>query len=278
MITSNFQAIKLRTSVRSYATADLPPEVLARLASLASPEQRGPFGSAVRFHLIALSEVEKTELRTLGTYGVVSGAGHYLAGVVADGPRAMEDFGFCMEELIIGATKLGLGTCWLGGSFNRSGFARKLGLAEGQLLPCVTPLGVPAARRTLVDSAMRLMAGSRNRKPWAELFFDGGPGLPLAEDPGDPWHQALACVRLGPSASNKQPWRMVREGGSWHLYLYRTKGYPRLGPGIDLQRVDMGIAMCHFSLAASELGLAGQWRQAGPDITAGEWNYVASWS
>ena len=27
----------------------------------------------------------------------------------------------------------------------------------------------------------------------------------------------------------------------------------------DLQRVDMGIAMCHFELAARERGLAGRW-------------------
>jgi len=58
-------------------------------------------------------------------------------------------------------------------------------------------------------------------------------------------------VRIAPSASNKQPWRIVKIEGAWHFFLERTKGY---GDGIifkllklaDIQRLDMGIAMCHF--------------------------------
>ena len=32
----------------------------------------------------------------------------------------------------------------------------------------------------------------------------------------------------------------------------------------DLQRVDMGIAMCHFELSANEAGHNGQWTIADP--------------
>ena len=70
---------------------------------------------------------------------------------------------------------------------------------------------------------------------------------------------------MAPSASNKQPWRVVRRGDDWHFYLQRTKGYGK-GSALfavlrlaDLQRVDLGIALCHFELAARELGLAGEW-------------------
>jgi nitroreductase len=72
-------------------------------------------------------------------------------------------------------------------------------------------------------------------------------------------------VRIAPSASNKQPWRIVQTGNAWHFYLQRTKRY---GKGTllfkflrlaDLQRVDMGIAMCHFELTARSLGLQGHW-------------------
>ena len=92
-------------------------------------------------------------------------------------------------------------------------------------------------------------------------------------------------VRLGPSASNKQPWRIIQDGSTWHFFLQRTPGY---GSGslvfnllrlADLQRVDMGIAMCHWELAARELGLQGKWVVKDPDIDKpdGQTEYIASW-
>jgi hypothetical protein len=61
---------------------------------------------------------------------------------------------------------------------------------------------------------------------------------------------------MAPSATNKQPWRIVRDGAAWHFYLRRTKGYGK-GSALftvlriaDLQRVDLGIAIRHFELVA----------------------------
>ena len=34
----------------------------------------------------------------------------------------------------------------------------------------------------------------------------------------------------------------------------------------DLQRVDIGIAMCHFALAAEEKGLKGVWKISDPRL------------
>jgi hypothetical protein len=91
-------------------------------------------------------------------------------------------------------------------------------------------------------------------------------------------------LRLGPSASNKQPWRVVKTGNTWHLFLARTKGYGQgiLGRSLsrgDMQRLDMGIAMCHFEQTARELGLKGRWVVDQPEI--GELDelteYTASW-
>jgi hypothetical protein len=90
---------------------------------------------------------------------------------------------------------------------------------------------------------------------------------------------------MAPSASNKQPWRVVRRGGDWHFYLQRTKGYGK-GSALfavlrlaDLQRVDLGIALCHFELAARELGLTGEWVLGEPEIgsLAQGVEYVATW-
>jgi nitroreductase len=91
-------------------------------------------------------------------------------------------------------------------------------------------------------------------------------------------------VRLGPSASNKQPWRFVRQASAWHLYLHRTPGYGKgissLSATADLQRVDMGIAMSHFALTARESGLEGGWHVDDPGIAPPDEHieYVATWA
>jgi hypothetical protein len=46
----------------------------------------------------------------------------------------------------------------------------------------------------------------------------------------------------------------------------------------DLQRVDMGIAMCHFELAIREFNLNGRWMIEEPEIkTAEGTEYIVSW-
>jgi hypothetical protein len=46
---------------------------------------------------------------------------------------------------------------------------------------------------------------------------------------------------------------------------------------IRLQEVDMGIALCHFELAAQELEIRGSWKVAKPAFDAGTLEYVVSW-
>jgi hypothetical protein len=47
----------------------------------------------------------------------------------------------------------------------------------------------------------------------------------------------------------------------------------------DLQRVDMGIAMCHFELTAKELGIVGKWKISDPGSISvpQDTEYVVSW-
>lgn len=64
---------------------------------------------------------------------------------------------------------------------------------------------------------------------------------------------------MAPSASNKQPWRVIREGSTpiFHFYLAENKLYNSLMKGIKIQNVDMGIALCHFAEVVQALGKKG---------------------
>jgi len=268
------ETIQRRTSCRSYAGDDIDGYAINRLISVIKSPGAPPFGSSVRFHF--LGSVEQQLGRVRGTYGVVRGARNYIVGAVRQSAMDMEDFGFLFERIILLVTELDLGTCWMGGTFNRSRFVEMIDIGPDEIIPAVSPVGYPAQKRTLVDSAFRIGAGSKRRKAWPELFFERDFHNPLSEN--DRYLTPLEMVRLGPSASNNQPWRIVRIGNGYHFFLQRTKGYRKLFR-VDLQRIDMGIAMCHFQLTAGECNLPGKWSRKEiamrslPERT----EYIVSW-
>ena len=273
---SIIELIRERTSWRSYRSVEIGPEIEDELKSFMSRLPSPPFGSDARFGLVDAEAPERGEV--LGTYGVIRGAGKFIAGAVIKGGRDYEDYGYLMESIILHATSLGLGTCWLGGTFRRSRFAAAMKLGENERMPAVCAVGFRAGKRTVVDRLFRTGAGSAGRKGRDEIFFDGEFDVPLDEGSAGPYDIPLEMVRLAPSASNKQPWRIVADEGTYHFFLTRSRGYDRLIKAADLQRVDMGIAMCHFGLACAELGLRGRWVCENPGLDLpGLTEYVAGW-
>jgi len=282
---SMIEAINERISVRSYTDELIGQENKQKIMDLLQPQNEGPFGHRVRFALIDFSEIDKNEVRSLGTYGFISGAKSFIVSAIKDGlgeidsGRAFVDLGYCFEKIILAATNLGLGTCWLGGTFKRANFAKTINVSGDELVPAVSPIGYARDRRTVREIAVRRFANSDHRKPWKDLFFDGNFNTPLSKDMAGDYAVPLESVRLGPSASNNQPWRVVyqRQQRAFHFYLKRTPGYNKFNGKMDLQLVDMGIAMCHFELSAREKGLAGKWEVAKPDLNMGDVEYAVTW-
>ena len=191
----------------------------------------------------------------------------------------MEDFGYLFEQIILFATELDLGTCWIGLTVARGPLADKVNLQPRETIPAVSPLGYPASRRTLVDTAFRATLGATKRKPWKDMFFDGTWGAPLDEQVAGEYAIPLEMLRLAPSATNRQPWRIVKDKGAFHFFLQRAAGYDKMTSAADLQRIDMGISMCHFELTARELNLAGGWTEtdAWSEPLPKKCEYIVSW-
>jgi nitroreductase len=273
------EIIRTRKSCRTFNTRAIEPEKLAELKQFLALNTKTPFGSKVGFHLVDFNEMEIGVLKNLTTYGVIKGARQFIVGTVEKHPRAMEDYGYCMEKNILQATSMGLGTCWLGGTFKRSGFADKILIKEGELLPAISPVGYPRDTRSVVDKMFRYFAASDKRKPWDELFYLYDIETPLDKENSGSFGTALECVRIAPSASNKQPWRIIkgRDQNAFHFYLKRTPGYENIIKNIKLQNVDMGIAVCHFELSAEELRLKGNWSVTDPQIKSDGMEYIVSW-
>jgi hypothetical protein len=278
------EIIRQRFSCRNYGPQPVEEKDRRALEQFMAARTAGPLGSALRFQLLAATEEDRNSLKGLGTYGFIRNETGFLAGAAVRSKKYLEDYGYALEEIILLATDLGLGTCWLGGTFNKSGFARKIALRRGEDLPAVAALGRIADPVGARGGVVRRQVNADRRLARESLFFRGEFGLPLSISDAGAYAQPLENVRLGPSASNKQPWRILRRGKAWHFYLRRTKGYRR-GPFqvllrvSDIQRVDLGIAMCHFELTAKEAGLRGKWAVDPPSMAMPdrETEYSVSW-
>lgn len=270
--------IKSRHSIRTYSSEKLSEELKTKLLDYAK-DIKGPFEAKVRLELVDKLKAAETQNAKIGTYGVIKGANAFIAGVVENGDKFLEMLGYCLEKLVLYGTSLGLGTCWLGGTFKKSEFGKVLNLKENEILPVVTPIGYEANKKSMVESIMRRFAGSDNRKTWNELFFNGNFEISLDEKSSGNYATAFEMVRLAPSASNKQPWRILKQDNYCHFYMEKAKGYSN-ALGFNIQKIDMGIAMCHFEMALVEAGVNGHWEyEYYRQISVKDDNieYIASW-
>jgi len=266
------QSIRDRISVRTYDDKRIELELMNKLNKFID-DINEEVEEKMRFQIITNSETNKQESIKLGTYGVIKGTNTFIAGIIKHDGHEVE-LGYQLEKFVLYATSLGLGTCWLGGTYNRKDFENHLSLNDNESLVILIAIGYKKDKLSLIDSAVRLVAKSNQRKPWEELFFNESIENSLGKELLGDYSSVLEMVRIAPSASNKQPWRIVKRDKYYDLYLCRTPGYGILG--YDIQLNDIGIAKYHFECVAQELNLKGKWNISEAKQIL-NWEYCISW-
>ncbi len=222
-----------------------------------------PFGGGFS---IQLASVDNNDDFRPSTYGVIKGARNYLLLGIDDDERSWLSGGYAMEQVVLDITAMQLATCWVSGTFNSSTFKAASQFAEGQKLVAVVPVGIPADKRSFIEKVMRTFAKCGTRKPFSSMFFINDFSTPLPDN--GPFAKPLEMVRWAPSAVNAQPWKAL-VGEKRVDFYYKGDGKAKI--------LDMGIALCHFSLACEALNIAGAYTQdnrhaPGPDGT----NYLTT--
>lgn len=247
-LTEVLQLCRSRRSVRSFdsrALSDAHSQALSQFMQ----SVENPFGVPLRFKWLHGGQ---TQLPC----PVVSGCELYVGGAVQRQQGFELAYGYSFERLVLFAQSLGIGTVWIGGTFTRDAFQQQMGLAEGELMPCATPMGYAAEKMSLKETLMRKAISADSRLAEEELFFSGSFSAPLDMAAAGSLADVLQAVRLAPSAVNRQPWRLLVCGDAVHFY--RTgKAHVSEAAG-DMQLIDMGIALCHFVTAAEAAGMAPQ--------------------
>lgn len=78
------------------------------------------------------------------------------------------DVGISMQQLVLAATALELGTCWVG-AFDEAKIKKGLEIPENVKVVALTPLGYPADKEGLGSKIRRTAIGAGKRKPLADI-------------------------------------------------------------------------------------------------------------
>ncbi|MDR0538608.1 MAG: hypothetical protein LBH04_11310 [Tannerellaceae bacterium] len=259
------ETIRKRKSVRTYTSEPLGQTLRTELEN-SMGILNAPFGSKARISLITCAKNPSERLK-LGTYGFIQGATDFLALIYEEGHLAEVGAAYMFEQAILHCTAMGLGTCWLGGSFSRKDFKSQVNLSPNERLRIVSPVGFSSEKVRLVE---KIIGGERHhasRKPFGKLFFLNNFNSPLSESHAGKYALPLEMVRLAPSANNTQSWRVILNDSRLHFYKSFSYGF---------SSIDAGIALCHFEQTCIELGIKGRYEEL-PEVPQNKGNYIISW-
>ncbi len=247
--------ITRRISIRTYQPDPAPAELL-NAALRAGEHAEALTRSEMKFLLCTDARMGKEVKGILGDYGKTIHAPHYMVLAAKECEGYLTDAGYRFEQMVLEATRQGLGTCWVGLLFKEATLRATLGLDASWRIMVLSPIGIPITN-SMVNRVMRSLVGSTGRKPIAELFFwqRHGTALPgtVLSDAG--LVQIMDATRWAPSWKNAQPWRFVLT--CKEILCYKFKQQDREGK--DYHRLDCGIAMCHLHFMAKEVGIQGRW-------------------
>jgi nitroreductase len=244
------ESIKKRRSVRTYQNthlSDSDEKIIIKLIEEIN-QMKGPFGHRIKLFYHPNAYIDDDTPIKIGTYGFVKHAPSFISGVVQHTFKGLIDFGYLFEYLILRLTQMNLGTVWLAGTFNRKAFNQKVDADE--IIPAITPVGYEKKDQSMIEKFIRKRSKGDDRFKFESLFFENDFETPKTLSENE-ISRALEACRLGPSASNKQPWRVLMIEEDMHLYLARTPNYAKI-LNFDIQALDMGIALCHLVLGLNQ--------------------------
>lgn len=225
-----------RRSVRAFNTNEPMTEKEAAVLRAAIDEAKSPFGGKIS---VLLKQFDLKGTFKPSTYGTINGASWYFLMGTDSAEESQLSLGFRMEQVVLKATSMGLGTCWIAATFKGTTFADAAEFPADTPLQVVMPVGYPAEKKSIKEKLMRATLGSAKRKPMSSLFI-------VSED--SEFYRPLEMMRLAPSSTNSQPWRAQVDGDTVYFY-YEKKS--------EASILDLGIGLSHFYLAAKESGIEG---------------------
>lgn len=250
-----YDVIPQRRSRRRFdSSKPIPENILERLSLVCREFRPFPYARAE----LVVGTADKVFRGIIGSYGRITGAPAFIAFIGdAKHPYYQAEVGYTGEGVVLEATSLGLGTCWVSGFFKPSVVKKLVELETTEKVLAVTPVGYVMEKKTISERMMSGLARSQNRLSLSELADSATSFYPK-------WVvDSLEAARLAPSAVNGQPWRFAASSDS--ITVSVNTG---LLSRVTSPRLDCGIAMLHIEVTAMYFGKKGTWQFLSPPQVA----------
>jgi nitroreductase len=221
------EAVNVRSSRRTYLDTPIAKDTEKKLVEMINTanEQGNLSLKLIQNESTAFGKFTKS-------YGLFKGVKNYILLIGKTEANVGEKLGYYGEKLVLLATQLGLGTCWVGGTFDRS-------VSAAYLQPDETFCGVITIGHVEKDKSWKekLISKAAHRKTKAIVE------LMKSEGESPQWFlEGMKAVQKAPSAVNAQPVMFTYQEGAVSAYVANEKyGY---------EKVDLGIAKLHFEIGA----------------------------
>lgn len=234
------EILRRRHSVRSFLPTPVDEKAIRSLK--AEITLINSLEAGMHFQLV--EEDENPLKGFMNSYGMFRNARNYIA-AVADTSFAdyAERAGYFGEKLAMDAVNLGLGTCFVSGTYDTSKVAVQL-RADWRLLFIIV-IGNPAANTQTGLSGIAMRVMHRNDRTPADFYIADGVSYETAVSNFPYLPQGLAGLSSAPSARNKQPVRIHTRTVGDELMLCAYVDQPDTASLIDL-----GIGKFNFAAAA----------------------------
>lgn len=218
------EAVDIRRSRRSYTDEPLPAEAADALNKLISDINQK---ENLNFKLVVGNPSAFKKMRA--TYGFFSGVKNYVVVAGQSSDNLLIKLGYYGEQIVLEATRLGLGTCWVGGNFDKSSVA----VPDGVTLYGAIIVGYAKENSTFKEKVISTAIKRKSKS--AEEMAEGIKNAPA-------WFaDGMKALEKAPSAVNGQPVRVRYDNGT---VTASVEGKTRH------QSVDLGIAMYHFEVGS----------------------------
>lgn len=142
-----------------------------------------------------------------------------------------EKSGYYGERIVLEATRMQLGTCWVGASFDKKSPVFDMTGNEKRI--CVIPVGNVPPEKTAKERFIRRMSHGKTKPP--EHFYTADAAPPAWFTDG------IKAVQVAPSAVNRQKYKFSYKNGEVKVFTQDTSQFAM---------VDLGIAKAHFEIVA----------------------------
>jgi len=174
-----FETIEQRKSIRKFDNRSVEPEKIEKIMRAAQLAPSWRNGQCWKFIVVTEPQTKNAVIQATNVfnqswlgkeYAIIIACGDpFRSGIRGDQRYYLVDVAIAMQNLVLAATALGLGTCWIG-AFNEKKMKTVLNVPERFRIVAISPLGYPAKRDSVVGKIARAVVSSKKRKSLNEVY------------------------------------------------------------------------------------------------------------